>query len=51
MASYRYDPATIAANAETYASGSAVPTSDDVRRLLADADQRTQGGASSGSTS
>ena len=49
MASYRYDPSNIATNAETYASGTVVPTSDEVR-ALADG-QRTQGGASSGSTS
>ena len=48
MASYRYDPTSIAVNAETYASGASVPTSDEVRRL-ADGDQRTQGGATSGS--
>ena len=52
MASYRYDPDTIARNAEAYASGTLVPTSEAVERLAAEPpDQRTQGGASSGSMS
>lgn len=51
MVSYRYDPATIAANAEAYAGGTLVPTSEGVERLASgSADQRTQGGATSGST-
>jgi malonyl-CoA decarboxylase len=33
MASYRYDPPAIAANAATYAAGGEVAVSDDVRAL------------------
>jgi malonyl-CoA decarboxylase len=52
MVSYRYDPVSIASNAEGYADGTLVATSEAVERLAAGLpDQRTQGGASSGSMS
>ncbi len=35
MASYRYDPERIAANAAAYDTGAAVPASDEVRALIA----------------
>ena len=35
MASYRYDPTRIPANAAAYAAGESVPMSDEVRALLA----------------
>lgn len=50
MASYRYDPESIAGNAEAYAGGTRVPRSEAVERLAAEpTGQRTQGGATSGS--
>lgn len=50
MVSYRYDPPSIARNAEAYASATSVPMSEGMERLATgSADQRTQGGATSGS--